>query len=248
MGAFNGSGVFVRSYSWVNDAANGIDITASRVDTEDTGFASGLSLCVTRDGQGQMLTDFVPAVDGNYSLGTAAFRWLNGQFAGNLAFGGRLISATQPSFNAQTATSSVNIPASTVSTVVFNHTNTDIGTHYNTGTGIYTAAVAGVYRFDANVILQNNASGSALVTGVYFSLNNNAINTLGAAFNLGGFTNGGSINAGSNSFNVSGGVTLQMAQGDTMRVNISMGTIGGIGTFSYNVPSSFSGGLLFASS
>lgn len=75
MGAFNGSGVFVRSYSWTNDAANGIDITASRVDTEDTGFASGLSLCVTRDGQGQMAADFLPSAANTYKLGSASFPW-----------------------------------------------------------------------------------------------------------------------------------------------------------------------------
>lgn len=75
MGAFNGSGVFVRSYSWTSDAANNIDITASRVDTEDTGFASGLSLCVTRDGQGQMAADFLPSAASTYKLGNASFPW-----------------------------------------------------------------------------------------------------------------------------------------------------------------------------
>ena len=52
MGAFNGSGTFVRSYNWQQDAVNGINISASRFDTEDDGFASGLSNCITRDGQG----------------------------------------------------------------------------------------------------------------------------------------------------------------------------------------------------
>lgn len=52
MGAFNGSGTFVRSYNWVTDAANGVNITASRVDTEDDGYAAGLTNCITRDGQG----------------------------------------------------------------------------------------------------------------------------------------------------------------------------------------------------
>lgn len=50
---FNGSGTFNRVYSWVVDAANGIDITASRMDTEEDGFATGLSNCLTRDGQGK---------------------------------------------------------------------------------------------------------------------------------------------------------------------------------------------------
>lgn len=48
---FNGSGVFTRVYNWVNDAAGGIPITASRVDTEDTGFATGLSNVICKDGQ-----------------------------------------------------------------------------------------------------------------------------------------------------------------------------------------------------
>ena len=58
-GAFNGSGVFVRSYNWTNDATNGIPITASRFDTEDTGFATGLSTCITKDGQ-QTITANIP--------------------------------------------------------------------------------------------------------------------------------------------------------------------------------------------
>lgn len=48
---FNGSGTFQRVYNWVTDKNNSINITASRMDTEDTGFATGLSLCLTKDGQ-----------------------------------------------------------------------------------------------------------------------------------------------------------------------------------------------------
>lgn len=88
MGAFNGSGVFVRSYSWTQDAANNIDITASRMDTEDTGFASGLSLCVTRDGQGAMAANFLPSSDGVYDLGSAGLHWKNLQLSGSISVGG----------------------------------------------------------------------------------------------------------------------------------------------------------------
>lgn len=49
--AFNGSGVFQRLYNWVNDAAANIKIRADRMDAEMDGFASGLSNCVTKDGQ-----------------------------------------------------------------------------------------------------------------------------------------------------------------------------------------------------
>lgn len=49
--AFNGSGVFNRIYNWVNDKANGYKITASRMDGEFDGMATGLSNCITKDGQ-----------------------------------------------------------------------------------------------------------------------------------------------------------------------------------------------------
>jgi len=52
MGGFNGSGTYVRYYNWTADASNAIPIMASRMDTEDNGFATALTNCITRDGQG----------------------------------------------------------------------------------------------------------------------------------------------------------------------------------------------------
>jgi len=49
--AFNGSGTFVRIYDWTTDEGNGVNIEASRMDGEDDGFATGLSTCITKDGQ-----------------------------------------------------------------------------------------------------------------------------------------------------------------------------------------------------
>jgi hypothetical protein len=49
--AFNGSGTFVRLYSWANDKIALIKIRADRMDNEMNGFATGLSNCITRDGQ-----------------------------------------------------------------------------------------------------------------------------------------------------------------------------------------------------
>lgn len=49
--SFNGSGVFVRLYNWVNDAASSIKIRADRMDNEMDGLATGLSACITKDGQ-----------------------------------------------------------------------------------------------------------------------------------------------------------------------------------------------------
>ena len=49
--AFNGTGTFNRIYNWVTDKNNSVPITASRMDTEMDGFATGLSNCITKDGQ-----------------------------------------------------------------------------------------------------------------------------------------------------------------------------------------------------
>jgi hypothetical protein len=49
--AFNGTGTFVRIYNWVTDKTNSVPITASRMDDETDGIATGLSNCITKDGQ-----------------------------------------------------------------------------------------------------------------------------------------------------------------------------------------------------
>lgn len=78
--AFDGNGNFIRLHNWTQDAANNINISSSEMDGEDNGFATALSNCVTRDGQGKMGADLVPATDNVYNLGTAVQRWesLNG--------------------------------------------------------------------------------------------------------------------------------------------------------------------------
>jgi len=55
--AFNGTGTFLRIYNWVTDKVNAIPITASRVDGELDGIATGLSNCITKDGQTTITTN-----------------------------------------------------------------------------------------------------------------------------------------------------------------------------------------------
>lgn len=50
---FNGTGVFSLIYSWPADAAAGIDISSTRMETQETDFATAFDNCITRDGQGQ---------------------------------------------------------------------------------------------------------------------------------------------------------------------------------------------------
>ena len=57
--AFNGTGTFLRIYNWVTDKTNSVPITASRMDTEMDGMATGLSNCITKDGQ-TIITGNIP--------------------------------------------------------------------------------------------------------------------------------------------------------------------------------------------
>lgn len=74
MGGFNGSGTYVRYYNWQQDAANGINITASRVDTEDDGYATGLSTCITKNGQTTITANLPMAGFRHTGVGTATVR------------------------------------------------------------------------------------------------------------------------------------------------------------------------------
>lgn len=51
--AFDGNGTFQRIMNWVQDAASAIKIKADRHDQQDDDFASGLTNCITKDGQTQ---------------------------------------------------------------------------------------------------------------------------------------------------------------------------------------------------
>lgn len=64
--AFNGSGTFVRVHSWATDKTNTVPVTASRMDAEDDGMATGLSNCLVKDGQ-QTATARIP-----FALGASA--------------------------------------------------------------------------------------------------------------------------------------------------------------------------------
>lgn len=68
--AFNGTGTFSRIYSWASDKANGVKILASRVDAEMDGMATGLSTCITKDGQ-TTTTARIPLAQGVSLSGTS---------------------------------------------------------------------------------------------------------------------------------------------------------------------------------
>jgi hypothetical protein len=54
---YNGAGQFNLIYNWQTDAANGLDISSSRMQGQDADIASGLSLCLTKDGQQTLIAN-----------------------------------------------------------------------------------------------------------------------------------------------------------------------------------------------
>ncbi len=65
--AFNGSGTFVRVYNFATDKTNLVPVTASRMDGELDGIATGLSTAIAKDGQ-TPTTARIP-----FAAGTSAF-------------------------------------------------------------------------------------------------------------------------------------------------------------------------------
>lgn len=75
---------------------------------------------------------------------------------------GRVIQPAKPSFHAYRDSSGVE---GLTGTIVFNATKHNIGSHFDTSTGKFTAPVAGVYQFNFSGFGCENTSGSQLAAG-----------------------------------------------------------------------------------
>jgi hypothetical protein len=68
--AYNGSGTFNRVHDWTTDKTNAVAVTASRMDDEMDGMATGLSSAIVKDGQ-QTTTARIPFALGVSSMAGA---------------------------------------------------------------------------------------------------------------------------------------------------------------------------------
>lgn len=93
---FNGVGQWSNLFSWVNQAANAVPISAPNMDAQFSDIAqAGFDNCVTRDGQGVMGANFVGATDATYDLGSMSVQWNNLYLSGSIFFaGGAAVSQT----------------------------------------------------------------------------------------------------------------------------------------------------------
>lgn len=82
MSGWSGNGDFTFTYNWVNDAANGVPITASRMDTQFNDAISGFENCITRDNQGKPSATILPDTTSAYDLGSPSYTWRAGYFSG----------------------------------------------------------------------------------------------------------------------------------------------------------------------
>lgn len=71
---FNGSGIFNRVHNWVTDAAASVDITDTRMDAEDDGFATGLTQCITKNGETTVTANLPMATFRHTGVGNGSAR------------------------------------------------------------------------------------------------------------------------------------------------------------------------------
>lgn len=195
--AFDGNGTFNRVHNWVSDKTNGINITASEMDAEDNGFAAGLTLAVTRDGQGKPASHFDPASDAAYDLGNAN-SWRNLTLSGTATVGGKLsanggVALTGDSSGRGIAVCRFKASATSLNSTAVLANDPDLQ---------YAIANAGTYAFQAFLMVNAGAggfratmaySGGTVTNGYYVSgaLGGSAITLTGIlTVNGGGFSNG----------------------------------------------------------
>lgn len=165
MGGFNGSGTYNRFYNWTDDANNNIDILPDRMDTEDDGFADGLTNCITRDGQSPPDVDLPMGGHKFTNVGNASAR---NQFAavaqvqdGAVIWGG----TSGGSANAQTITLSPAITAYAAGQTfrfIAGNTNTGATTLNVNGVG-----AKNIYKNGAVALIGGELVSGGIISVVY---------------------------------------------------------------------------------
>ena len=107
---FNGSGVYQRVRNWMADATAGIKIRADLHDSEDDGFALGLTNCITKDGQ-SLITQNIPF---NSKRITGLADPVNPQDAVTKAYTDTKVTTLPPPVNAGDATNKAYVDAGDV--------------------------------------------------------------------------------------------------------------------------------------
>lgn len=209
MGGFV-NGVYQRFYNWTNDANASIPIESSRMDTEDSGFATGLSTCLLKDGT-QTVTANLPLSGFKFTgmgVGSAATDSANIQ---NVQSGGTVIASSVSGTNTITFNVTPAITAYAVGQefrYIATATNTGAITYNINGVG----AINGLKKTSAGLAA---CTGNETIIGLEYSIFYDGTQfqitaTPGASGGVTSITGDGTIFNNSSS---TGSVTLTLTNG-----------------------------------
>jgi hypothetical protein len=246
--------------NWTGGEANNILISSSgvasetntiRIGTDGSGdlqqnrcFIAGIDLSTTGGSSSVVIIDSSSELGtisgGNVTLdsGSGSFE-VNGGF--NVSSIGVTTNSVQPAFGAYLNTSVANVTGDGTQYVpiVFDTTFFNQSSSYNTGTGVFTAPVTGVYHFESTITL--NGVGAAHISA-NFCLQGLASNY---TFEI---VNPFSLNAFSGLASMSGSATIHLTSGTTIFMNIQVTggtkTVGVLGLDAGQYFSQFSGYLV----
>jgi len=126
---------------------------------------------------------------------------------------GPIVTPNRPAFSAYLNTGSY----SSGSYIIFDQINYNIGSHYNSSNGIFTAPYAGIYAFGGHVITPRNTTGGDLYWDLY--KNSSIVQRFYDA------AEGGGSSVHLQTF---GYTTIQLSTSDTVRFNLASSSKGAV--------------------